>query len=502
MHPAKEQRKDLLAHLIAQGECSTVEFKRSAGSDLGRELCAFANAVGGRVLIGVDDDGAVPGVESHNRLKSQVQNIARTAQPPIRVEFESLGPVLSVHVPIQFTKPYSVGGKFYVREGANCQQLSRDEIREFFYREAEIHFDKTKCNGFSWESDMDEDVWSQFRPRARIPDTMDAGTALRNLGLIDAEGGMTHAGAWLLARDVRKFTAAADVSCALFAGADRVRILDRRDFHSDIYSMIEETMLWILSKINVEYVIKAVAREERPELPEEAVREAVVNAVAHRDYRSTANVQVCLFADRLEIVSPGGLPKGMTEADLGTNSVPRNPLLFNILHRMGAVERIGSGISRIRELCHAQGLETPDVAISDSWVKVVFPRRPGTAPGGRHIFAEVRESLTALGGGATAEPALPDNVLRQLAEHLENLNAPCTAQIVAQMVGYCLAPRTAREIMAWLGLKHLGTFRVNYLHPILQAGWLEMTIPDKPKSRKQRYRLTGAAQELVAKLTE
>jgi len=99
-------------------------------------------------------------------------------------------------------------------------------------------------------------------------------------------------------------------------------------FHSDVYSMIDEVVAWILSKINVGYIIEHVKREKRPELPEEALREVIVNALAHRDYRSTANVQVYIFKDRIEIVSPGGLPAGMTEADLGTKSVPRNPLLF------------------------------------------------------------------------------------------------------------------------------------------------------------------------------
>ena len=101
---------------------------------------------------------------------------------------------------------------------------------------------------------------------------------LRNLHLMGEDGRMTHAGAWLLARDIRKFNISADVACALFMGTDKVRILDRRDFHGDVYSMIEEVMAWILSKINVEYIIKHVRREERPELPEEAIREAVVNA--------------------------------------------------------------------------------------------------------------------------------------------------------------------------------------------------------------------------------
>ena len=150
--------------------------------------------------------------------------------------------------------------------------------------------------------------------------------------------------------------------------------LDRRDFHGDVYSMIDETMGWILSKINVEYIIQELRREERPELPEQALREAVVNALAHRDYRSTANVQIYLFADRLEIVSLGGLPAGITEAELGTRSVPRNPLLFGMLHRMDAVEHIGSGIRRIRDLCQEHGVSEPVFEATEHWVVVTFKR--------------------------------------------------------------------------------------------------------------------------------
>ena len=199
--------------------------------------------------------------------------------------------------------------------------MSREEIREFFYAEGLIHFDETACDKFSLEIDLNEENWSLFQRRAKIPTEMNPATALRNLHLIGEDDRVTHAGAWLLARDIRKFNISADVACALFMGTDKVRILDRRDFHGDVYSMMEEVMVWILSKINVEYIIKRVRREERPELPEEAIREAVVNALAHRDYRSIANAQICLFTDRLEITSPGGLPAGMTEADLGIKSI-------------------------------------------------------------------------------------------------------------------------------------------------------------------------------------
>ena len=249
-------------------------------------------------------------------------------------------------------------------------------------------------------------------------------------------------------------------------GADKVRILDRRDFHSDVYSMIDEVVAWILSKINVEYIIKHVKREERPELPEEAIREAVVNALAHRDYRSTANVQVHIFKDRLEIVSPGGLPAGMTEVDLGIKSVPRNPLLFGILHRMEAVEKIGSGIRRIRDLCQEHGVAEPVIEVSDSWVTTIF-RRPVEQVG-------------------TKSPTSPLQVTLQVENLLQSLEGE----------------QSRSEILDSLGLKDRVNLTTEYLRPALAAGLVEMTIPDKPTSSKQKYRLTARGRNLLAQLEE
>ena len=184
-------------------------------------------------------------------------------------------------------------------------------------------------------------------------------------------------------------------------GTEKVRILDRRDFHSDIPTMTDEVMAWILTKINVEYIIRHVRRQERPELPEEALREAVANAVAHRDYRSTANVQIYVFKDRIEIVSPGGLPAGMEEADLGTKSVPRNPLLFSMLYRMDVVENIGSGIRRIRQLCREHEVAEPVIEVSEHWVTTTFIRPTAEvetklAPSGHQVAPEVAPEVMRL----------------------------------------------------------------------------------------------------------
>ena len=455
--------RETVTELIAAGEGAGTEFKRAMPSDLGREICAFANAMGGVILLGVADDGEVVGIGGHNRLKSEVLSIARSADPPIKVQVESRDSVLSVRIPPQGAKPYSFGGRFFMREGASSQQMSREEIREFFFAEGRIRFDETPCSIFSLEKELDEVTWTRFRRRAKVPEHLAPEAALRNLGLIGDGGVMTHAGAFLLARDIRRFQISADLACALFMGTTKTRILDRRDFHSDVYTMVDDAVAWVLSKINVEYIIGGkIQREERPELPVDAIREALVNAVAHRDYRSTASVHVYLFKDRLEIVSPGGLPAGMTQAELGTRSVPRNRLLFRLLHRMDVVEEIGSGIRRIRDLCREHGVAEPVIEASEHWVTITFERpdrgrMAGSGTGGAQITPHVTPQDTPH--------------VRKLLEHLDQ-------------------ERSGTEILNIMLLKDRKHLRTHYLHPALETGLIEMTIPGKPQSRKQMYRLT------------
>ena len=462
-----------LTDLIARGEGFTTEFKRAMSSDLGREICAFANATGGVILLGVSDAGEIVGVADHNQLKSRVQSTARSADPPISVEVESVGEVLCVVVPPQERKPYSFGGRFFIRDGASSQQMSNEEVENLFYAVGRLHFDKKPCEIFSMASDLDDETWARFSERAKIPAAMERLVALRNLGLVDAQDRMTYAGAWLLARDIRRFTTTAHVSCALFMGIEKVRILDRRDFHSDISTMIDEVVAWILTKINVEYIIKHVRREERPELPEEALREAVANAVAHRDYRSTANVQIYVFKDRIEVVSPGGLPAGMEEADLGTKSVPRNPLLFGMLYRMDVVENIGSGIRRIRQLCQEHKVAEPVIDVSEHWVTTTFLRPTaevgdpiGTKEGVRQYQPESRPE--------SQPESLEQRVLTQLQK----------------------GPMTKSDIVKGLKQKAVSGQLNKVIRALLSDGSIEYTIPEKPNSRLQQYRLTDKGQAL------
>jgi len=458
-----------LSNLIALGEGFTTEFKRTGASNLGREICAFANATGGVILIGVADDGEIAGVGNHNELKSQVQSIARSAEPPIAGDIESIGEVLCITVPEQHSKPYSFGGKFFIREGASSQQMTRDEIREFFFKEGLIHFDEAPCLDYDLARDLSREIWDRFVTRSGLPAGLDMQTALSNLHLIK-KSEMTHAGAWLLCDDITRYTLRAGVTCAVFRGTTKTHILDRKDFTGDLYSIYEDCMAYMQSKLNTALIPHARGRDERLELPEDALREALVNAIAHRDYRSTANVQVYVFHDRVEIVTPGGLPAGMREEDLGVKSVPRNPLLFGMFYRMGMVEQVGSGIRRIRQLCLDYDVAEPVFEVSEHWVTTTFRRPNGQVEA--QVAGEVAGEVT---GEVTGE-------VKQLLHVLTS------------------GSMMRAELQEALDLKGQANFRDRYLTPSLEGGLIEMTIPDKPKSRLQKYRLTAKGKTLLREL--
>ena len=299
---------------------------------------------------------------------------------------------------------------------------------------------------------------------------------------------MTHAGAFLLARDIRRFQISADLACALFMGTTKTRILDRRGFHSDVYTMVDDTVAWVLSKINVEYIVGGkLQREERPELPVDAIREALVNAVAHRDYRSTASVHVYLFKDRLEVVSPGGLPPGMTEADLGTKSVPRNRLLFRVLHRMDAVEEIGSGIRRIRDLCREYGVAAPRIEVSEHWVTTIFERPVvGTGDGGNGRNRDDQSPDSEQPEWKSKQPESPSEALRK---------GSLALRVLCVLEGRTLAKS---GIAAALEQRAISGQLNATIRTLLTDGSIQFTIPQKPSSRLQQYRLTAKGRDALA----
>ncbi len=353
------------------GEGLTLEFKENIGSNLGKEICAFANANGGKIFLGVKDNGEIFGIKMTNSLKSQIQSYARNIDPSINITLEEVENVLIIYISEGNKKPYSVNGQFFLRIGANCQQLNREEIRDFFQKENLVLFDNQPNKNFDLNSDFDNEKFKRFLQLAKITDNLNEKEILRNLFLIDGEY-IKNAGVLFFCKEIKRFFIGATITCVLYQGNTKTNILDRKEFDADILSNYENALSYTFSKLNTQYIIKK-ERTERLELPEAALREAIINAVIHRDYFPTGHVQIDIYFDRVEITNPGGLVKGLSMKDFGTISMPRNPLIMDLMLRVSKVERIGSGINRIKDAMKEYGLDVKFE--STSFFKVLFKRR-------------------------------------------------------------------------------------------------------------------------------
>ena len=211
-----------------------------------------------------------------------------------------------------------------------------------------------------------------------------------------------------------------------------------------------------MSKIN----LSVGTREHGPqapveyEIPREVVAEAIVNAVAHRDYNSNGSVQVMLFTDRLEVWNPGTLPPALTLDKLRHphSSIPGNPLLAEPLYLTKYIERMGTGTRDMIQQCRDAGLPEPEFSLTDGFVTTI--RRPG--------------------GQVAGQVGTKSGLSRDQVEILDK----------------CMKPKAIKELMGLTGRTNRTKFRDQVLKPLLEDGFIEMTIPDKPTSRLQKYRLT------------
>ena len=466
---------DILLH---EGEGSMLEYKESLSSSLARELVAFANSAGGKILVGVRNDGTVVGVRDSNDTRARVQDMARNCDPPVNVVVEPVGKVLAITVRESESKPVQCREGFFWRQGASTQKLSRDEIRDFFRSEGTVRFDLTVCPKFRYPEDFDRDKFAAWMKMSGISGRPRTEDALVNIEAAERSGGkliFRNAGVLFFAKNVRHFFQQAYITCLLARGTDKVHILDRKDFDGGIVADIEEALRFIERNTRVAYRIERLRREEIPEYPMAALREAITNAVMHRDwFNEGANVFVEIYTDRIEVSNPGGLPKGMLPSDLGHKSVRRNPLIADLLHRIEFIEKAGTGIKRMRDEAKKYGSPEPKFETTGFFTATFYPN------------PEARRLALAATGEVAGE------VTGQVAGQV-------TGQVTGQVLRFCQTPRKASEIQKLLGLRHRESFQNNYLKPLLETGWLERTIPDRPRSRLQRYRATALGLKVLTK---
>ena len=347
-----------LKFILSEGEGPFVEFKEKTGKTLVREIVAFANAAGGRILLGVSDDSTPVGVCIDNRLKSQIQDMARNCDPSVIVELKAVGDILVIEVPESINKPHACSDGFFIRIGANSQKLDRDEIFAMGIKSGRLRFDEQICAGFNLSVDLDESKLLAYLDIAELGKDLPILETLINLDVVRMENkrpAITNAGLLMFAKDPRKFLKSAPVVCALYQGHDKAQVLDRKIYNDGLLGNIKQALNYVKRHMDIRFDITSLKRKEIPQYPEEALREAIVNAVMHRDYSdASGDIMIEVFKNQLAVSNPGGLVSWLSPKDFGKYSRSRNNLIASMLMRTPYVEKMGTGILRInRELSDA-----------------------------------------------------------------------------------------------------------------------------------------------------
>jgi predicted HTH transcriptional regulator len=330
--------------------------------------------------------------------------------------------------------------------------------------------------------DLSTDKVRRFVQAARrgrgfpLPESAPVKKVLAHLNLLH-RGLPTHAAVLLFGSAPQRFLLSSEVKCCHFHGTTvRKPIPSYQVYKGTVFDLVDQAVDFVLAKINLAVGTRARSTQApvEYEMPPEVVREAIVNAVAHRDYTSTGSVQVMLFADRLEVWNPGTLPPTLTLKQLRRPhaSVPGNPLLAEALYLTKYIERMGTGTGDMIERCRSAGLPEPAFALTDGFV-ATLRRRPGRA------YETVAGAVTGEVTGAVAGEVTGE---------------------VAKLLVACQGIMTRKALQESLALKGEDNFRKLYLTPALALGAMEMTIPDKPNSRSQKYRLTNKGRALLRAL--
>ena len=344
---------------FGSSESGELEFKESLikASKLQESVVAFANARGGRVVLGVTD--RVPreaiGLSWDEKAEERVQEVSRMTRPsvplsprPVIVDGRTLV-VIDVS-PIDIGWVHTSDGRVLVRAGPTNRTLMGDELARFIKERGTEPVEDQLATGAKNAADLEPDLVANYLQARLGPVKVDAEESLRKLGLLAPDGRPRLAANLLLGRDPQQGNRRFGIDILRFDGpiGDKTAIRDRRQLRGTLPELVEAADRAIYEEMRRDAVIRGLVREEVPEFPPLAIREALVNAVGHRDYSLRgSSIEIRLFADGLEIESPGGLAGWVTVENLRDAQYSRNERIMDALQVLGFVEEAGTGIDRM-----------------------------------------------------------------------------------------------------------------------------------------------------------
>ncbi len=354
-------------------ESETVECKEIVVDDIKKEIIAFANCQGGKLYVGVRDDGQIIGVANADEVVQQISNMARDAIKPDVTMFlhyevltEAGKQMIQIDVQRGTDRPYYLAKKglrpegVYVRQGTSTVPATDNAIRRMIK--------ETDGDSFEVLRSLEQELTFEFTAQEFARRKVEFGTPqMKTLGLVNGDGIYTNLG--LLLSEQCTHT----IKAATFQGADQSIFKDRREFSGSLLQQLHEVYDYIDLRNRTSSTFAGLLRIDKRDYPEVAVREALLNSLVHRDYGFSASTLISVYSDRIEFISIGGLPTGVTLDDvlLGL-SVCRNPKLANVFYRLELIEAYGTGLRKIMNAYKGSG-KTPEIETTNNAFKIILP---------------------------------------------------------------------------------------------------------------------------------
>ncbi len=364
---------------------------------LAESLVAFANTEGGTVLLGVDEKGEIrPGLEMDD-----VDNLLRGAlawcRPIIRTEIDHIEDREGLAVAIGVAKGNELfslaDGRFLARTSEGNVPLDARRVVYMAASKASLDFEQEVVAGATWD-DLDAKVIDEYlrkreaRAGRKVGET--AQDALRSLGAVTGGGEVTVVGILLFGKDPQAFLPQSGITYVRFSGKEpQSEHIIRKDFTGPLADMIEQVSQVLKPQLQASAVVRGLTRQENYILPLDAIREAFVNAVSHREYQIRGRrIELRQFEDRLEIISPGSLPAYITLDNMVEEHFSRNSRIVRGLYHWAYIEELGLGVDRMYSRMAEEGHPQPEFQATRDTVTVTLRRGIGIRPPLRFAGAE------------------------------------------------------------------------------------------------------------------
>ena len=485
-----------IIHLIKQGETRILELKKTTGElqEAMHSACAMLNSDGGHLIFGITPRSLkLVGQQVTDNTRQEIANALGHFEPAIDIipEYIDIPNSTENKLIILSFNSWKWGKEPYVYKG--CPYYKPESTTKIMPKE--MYEERLKASNpqkFQWDikpayetniSDLDQERIKgviQLGIRGnRLPASAESDNIekiLNKLHLLTKDGKPTHAAAMLFAKSTIHYPQFLLRMCR-FQGITKNVFIDPKEVYGNFFEILDAAIDYCFKHLLLKGEIKGLRREETLEIPIEALREALINALCHRDYEQIyASTSLAIYNDRIEIANPGNFPVELTPTTilLPHSSYPHNPLIAHVLYQTTYLDKWGTGVERIVQLCNNANIPTPFYTIANRSVILTIPRVTYRAEhvNEQQVGSKLAASWQQVGSKLAARN---QQTIQQITQRILKYTSPCSAYQICQEFGF----------------KDVYKFKRDYITPLIEAGLMSMTEPQKPTSPTQKYYITN-----------